>query len=214
MIQFNLLPDVKKEYVKAKRTKRLIMSSSMLASIGVVGVTVLMFTFVHVAQKKHINDLSKDIARVTGEIQSTEDLNDILTVQNQLSILPSLHETKPETSRLFDYLSFVSPQQIRVASIDLDTKLASMKISGSADSIATVNKFVDNFKSVKYSISGNDQTSPVYSNVVTELSGNNDKADFTVKMTYDSMIFNNTQDIVMKLGTATTAPVSEPGGGQ
>jgi len=85
MIQFNLLPDVKIEYVKAKRTKRIILSGATVVSIAVVVVTALMFSYVHVAQKKHITDLTNDIVSVTADIKSTDNLNNILTVQNQLA---------------------------------------------------------------------------------------------------------------------------------
>lgn len=211
MIQFNLLPDVKKEYVKAKRAKRMILSVATLASAGVVGVTILMFTFVHVAQKRHISDLTDDIQTITTEIKSTENLNDILTVQNQLSILPGLHEAKPETSRVFDYLSFVSPATIRITSADLDTRDSSLKVKGSADSIATINKLVDNFKAVTYAVVGSDAETRVYSDVVTELSGNNEGANFEISMLYDPVIFSNTEQVIMRIGTQSSAPEQEEG---
>ena len=192
MIQFNLLPDVKKEYVKAKRLKRMIMSASVLASAGAIGVTVLMFTFVHVAQKKNISDLGKDIQKVTSDIKATPNLDSILTVQNQLSLLPQLHESKPLTSRLFDYISFVSPQTVRVSSVELDTKLSTMSVSGSADSIATVNKFVDNLKAVQYAAAGSNDTLPTFSNVVTQITGSNQSAEYRITMAYDPSIYDNT----------------------
>lgn len=207
MIQFNLLPDVKKEYVKAKRAKRMIMSASVLASAAAIGVTVIMFTFVHVAQKKNISDLSKDIKSVTSEIKATPNLDSILTVQNQLALLPQLHEAKPQTSRLFDYLAFVSPQTVRISSVDLDTKLSLMNLSGTADSIATVNKFVDNLKAVQYSVDGSTDSAAPYSNVVTQISGSNESAEFRITMSFDPTIYNNTKNVVMRLGNETTAPI-------
>lgn len=216
MIQFNLLPDVKKEYVKAKRFKRMIMSASVVASAAAIGVTVLMFMFVHIAQKKNINDLGKDIQKTTSDIKATPNLDSILTVQNQLSLLPQLHESKPETSRLFDYLSFVSPQAVRVSTVDLDTKVSTMAMSGSADSIATVNKLVDNIKALEYATVGSNENLPIFSNVVTQVSGSNESAEFRVTMSYDPAIFANTQDVTLKLGneTMSTAPAPTPGGQQ
>jgi len=200
MIQFNLLPDVKKEYVKAKRTKRLIISGSIVVSAAVVVVTTMMFTYVHIAQKKNISDLSKDIERVNVEIKSTEDLDNILTVQNQLSILPGLHASKPETSRLFDYLTFASPGSVRVSTVDLDTESSTLEIAGFADSIATINKFVDNIKATEHVVVGRQDSTKTYSNVVTELTGANDGATFTLNMSYDPAIFDNTLDVVLRLG--------------
>lgn len=199
MIQFNLLPDVKKEYVKAKRTKRLIMSAATLASAGAIGVTVLMFTFVHVAQKKHISDLTKDIESRATEIKSTPDLEKILTVQNQLSLLPGLHQGKPETSRLFNYLSFVSPSAVRFANVDLDNELMTIQILGSADSIATVNKLVNNFKVATFTTGEIQDEAPLFSEVSTTLSGDDTGAEFTINMKFDPVIFNNAQTIIPKI---------------
>ena len=210
MIQFNLLPDVKKQYVKAKRTKRLILSVSTLASIGAVGVTVLMYTFVHFAQKGHINRLTDNINEETTAIQYTPNLNKILTVQNQLSLFPGLHTAKPETSRLFGYLSVVSPEPVRITTTDLDVATSLIRIEGSADSIATVNKLVDNIKAANYAVVGSEASegTPAFSSIGTDLSGNNDGANFTIDMTYDPALFNNTEQVVLRIGSqAETQPV-------
>jgi len=219
MIQFNLLPDVKKQYVRAKRTKRLIFTFSTVASIVAVGVTVLMFTFVHVGQKKHITDLTKDVKTTTEKIKSIENLDNVLTVQNQLSLLPGLHREKPELSRIFDYITFVSPKTISVGSVDVDTEQLTLKISGIADSIATVNKLADNIKATTFGIVGApDEGQKPFSGVTTDISGSNEGATFEVTMSYDSSIFNNYEEVVMRIGTNFTSTddstVESPGGGQ
>lgn len=199
MIQFNLLPDVKKQYVKAKRTKRMILSASIFASVGIVAVTALLYGFVHIAQKSNIDDLTDDISALTADIQSTSNLNSILTVQNQLSLLPDLHLTKRETSRVFSYVSFVSPETVRISTLDLDTEAMSVKLTGEADSLATIDKFVSNIKAVRYSVVGQEGTYEPYNTVLTELAGSNVDANFSVTMSYDPIIFDNTQEIVMQL---------------
>lgn len=198
MIQFNLLPDVKKEYVKAKRTKRLIISMSTLFSAGAVGVTVLMFTFVHVAQKQHVKSLTNHIEELTTGIQSTEDIDTILTVQNQLSFLAGLHESKSEASRIFQYMQHVSPSTVRFTTLDVDTLTTTMQIAGSADSIATVNKLVDNIKAAKYAVVGLDNESLAYSEVKTQVTGDNEGSQFMIYFSYDPVIFDNTQEVVMR----------------
>ena len=201
MIQFNLLPDVKKEYVKARRTKRLITNMSVLSSLISIVILVVVYSYVNIAQKKHINDLSADIKTLTSEIKSTKDLDKILTVQKQLDILPGLHEGKPEISRVFDYVTFVTPAQVKVYNLDVRIETEQIKISGSADSIATVNKFVDNLKAVRYAISSDkENTDYPYSDVITTLSGDNDSASFTVSLSFNPTIFDNTVDIIMSIG--------------
>jgi len=204
MIQFNLLPDVKMQYVKAKRTKRLIISTSTLLSIGSVVIIGILFS-VQLAQKAHIKSLTSDIKSETSSIQSTEGLNELLTVQNQLKLLPGLHENKPETSRLFDYVTFVSPEGVKVQSLSFDAVTKLIIVQGSADKIATVNKFVDNIKATTYTAQNNSEgtNTPAFSQVSTQLNGDNEDASFRIQITFDPLIFANTQNIVMKLENQT-----------
>ncbi len=202
MIQFNLLPDVKKQYVKAKRTKRLIMTVSFMASAGMVAVLIALFSYAQFAQKKHISDLGEDIKSVATEIQTTPGLNTVLSVQNQLVHLPGLHQQKPHTSRLFDYVKFVSPKEVSISQLTLDGTTNQITMSGQADSIATINKFVDNIKSVRYSEGNPDDgvaLVPPFNQVATELSAENDQASFEIVMTYDPLIFSNPLAITMSL---------------
>jgi len=208
MIQFNLLPDVKKEYVKTKRTKRMITTVSLFSSIAAIVIVAIMFSIVNIAQKKHINDIKKDIESITSEIQSTENLDQILTVQNQLSLLGGLHESKPEASRVFNYVKFVTPETAKVSSMDLDLLSYSMILSGSADSIATINKFVDNLKAVRYVTTDYpDELKQPYTQVTTSLSGDNETASFRVTLAFDPVIFSNTQEIVMRIGSQQVSTV-------
>lgn len=213
MLQFNLLPDVKKEYVKARRTKRLIMSVSFMVSAISLGVVMLLFSVVQIAQKQHISDLSEDIKAAESRIQGVDNINKILTVQNQLSLLPQLHEAKPKTSRLFAFVKFLSPEKAKVSTLDFDAPTQAIVLQGTADSLATVNKFVDNIKSVKYTVVGSeDPGASPFKGVATELSGNNEKASFKIQMVYEPTIFDNTKDITMKLQdqSITTVKPAEP----
>ena len=199
MIQFNLLPDVKKEYAKAKKTKRLIMSVSFIVSAGSIAVVLVLFSIVQVAQKQNISDLTTDIKTATNKIKSTENLEQMLSVQNQLKILPELHQAKPETSRLFDYISFVTPQQIKVVSLDFNYPNEKIILQGTADSLASVNKFVDNIKATTHALDEETTASPTFSDVSTQLSGDNDKANFKIQLNFDPAIFDNTKEVTMTL---------------
>ncbi len=204
MIQFNLLPDVKKEYVKAKRTKRLITTISVLSSVIALVVVGIMFSVVNIAQKNHIDSLTDDINAATTEIQSTQNLNTILTVQNQLSLLPDLHLAKPETSRIFDYVTFVAPETVKVTTLNLNVPNTSMSIAGSADSIATLNKFVSNIRTVSYAVQGSEPATegnetPAFSSIITSLGADNENATFEINLIFDPVIFDNTNEVVMTL---------------
>ena len=95
MIQFNLLPDVKLEYVKAQRTKSTVISASFIAAGSAFAIFLLLFLIVNVVQRKSTSDLNKDIKKYHSQLTSTPDLAKIVTIQSQLKALPGLHEAKP-----------------------------------------------------------------------------------------------------------------------
>ena len=81
ILQINLLPDIKAEYLKAQRTKRMFMVGSTLVSSVTIGLVVIMFLYVNVWQREHSNNLSEDLTRLTAEYEANEDLGRIVTIQ-------------------------------------------------------------------------------------------------------------------------------------
>lgn len=165
MIEVNLLPDVKQEYIKAERSRRLIISISVIVIIVSIGLLVLLL-FVGALQKKHIKDLSKDIDSYSSELKSKKQISKILTVQNQLSTLTSLHDQKPAVSRVFDYINQITPTQVDISDLTFDFTKQEITISGNADSLSAVNKYIDTLKFTKYSTSGPNSQAKAFSNVV------------------------------------------------
>jgi len=214
MVQFNLLPDIKKKYIQAKRTKRLIVSISGIIAVSAIGITVLLFTIVQIAQKKNIDDLSKDISSETTAIQSIEDLNQILTIQNQLETLPALHQEKPETSRLFNYLYQLTPEKIKIQEVNLQIEGSTLKISGSADSLASINQYVDTLKFATYK-TGDIQDGKPFDAVTAELTRSEDTASYRIEMTFDPILFDNTVDVklVVPKQITTRSITGRPGFG-
>jgi len=53
MIQVNLLPDVKQEYLKAQQTKHTVLVGAVLVSIVVSALTILFFAYVQVVQPQY-----------------------------------------------------------------------------------------------------------------------------------------------------------------
>jgi len=179
-------------------------------SLGSIGIVVVLFS-VQIAQKTHIKDLTSDISSETSKIQSIEGLNEILTVQNQLTLLPGLHENKQKTSRLFDYVMFVSPTGVKVQSMSFDAESGIIVLQGGTDKISTVNKFVDNIKATTYTTQNDSDGEglPAFSQVSTQLSGDNVDASFRIQVTFDPLIFANTMDVVMKLENQTLSTKNE-----
>lgn len=193
MIQFNLLPDIKLDYIKTRRTKRLVVIVSLFAAGVTLTALIIMFLTVQVAQKKHITDLNNDIKSQEKTLSNTTDLNKILTIQNQLNNLPQLQQNKPLTSRLFGYIQQVTPNLAPISSINIDFVANTVIMSGTADSLPTINQFADTLKFATYKTKTVSNVKP-FTNVVTTLAGGDGKtkASYTFAFNIDPVLFQST----------------------
>lgn len=194
MIQFNLLPNVKLEYIQAQQNKRRFISlAAMVGGVSLI-VFVLLFVVVNVLQRQHIKNLTNDIQRDSAKLEAIPEIDKILTIQNQLASLPELHNKKAVTTRLTEYLKQVVPVNASVAKLDVDFVNNAMTFNGAADSLGTINKFVDTLKFTDYKIG--DQQQKAFSEVVLASFGRDDKgASFQIKLKYDPIIFDSSQDV-------------------
>lgn len=196
MIQFNLLPDIKQQYIKAQQTRRLITLISMICVVVSVVLVIVLVLGVEVEQKKHMSDLSNDIKSNTNKIKSVPQINKILTVQNQLSSLTSLHEQKPAVSQLFNYLQQTTPAQVDISNLVVDFNAHTFSITGSTPDLATVDKYVDTLKFTKYQVQGSSTQTLAFSQVVLSSFGtSNGKSSYTITLNYDPTIFDITQSV-------------------
>ncbi len=212
MIQFNLLPDVKMEYIKAERTKRMVIAIASAATIVSVAILVILLMVVLVFQKKYMSDLSADITKYSHDLQATPDLDKILTVQNQLSALKGLHEEKPDVTRVFPYIEEVTPSEVSIGTLSIDYEAQTVIITGSASSLSFVNKYVDTLKFTEYKQDG--QTHKAFSEVVLANFGRADKgASYSINLKFDPVIFSNTADVELTVPEriTTRSETEKPG---
>lgn len=198
MIQFNLLPEIKQHYIKANRVKHLVLLGSAVVGGIALSILAILFLVVGVLQKQHLDDLSKDIKTYSTQLQKTSDLNKILTIQNQLKSLPDLHSKKVVASRLFNYLSQLTPIQATIATINIDFATNTITLGGSADSLGTVNKFVDTLKFTTYKVKDTNTTPPAFSKVVLTSFGRTDtSASYQISTFFDPVIFDGASDVTL-----------------
>lgn len=205
MIQFNLLPDVKLDYIKAERQKHLVVSISTIASIAAVALFVILIVIVDVWQKKSMNDLNSDITTSSTQLQNTNSLNKILTVQNQLGALETLHNQKPVVSRLFGYLQQVTPASVTIATLNVDYTQHTITITGAAGSIDDINTFVDTLKFATYGTSSTSSQQNAFTNVVlASFSRSSKSATYTVNLGFAPTIFSETSKAVLTVPNKIT----------
>lgn len=137
MIEINLIPDVKQEFIRAQRLRTMVVSFSILACLIAAGAVVVLSLYVFGAQGLRSTLLDNSIDSEAKKLASVEDLPNALTVQKQLETLPMQNDDKHVTSRLFDVLSTVVPtgkNAVQVRSASVDTENSTITLEGEAKS--------------------------------------------------------------------------------
>lgn len=101
MIEINLVPDVKQEFLRAQRTRNTVISIAIIVGIAAVAAIVLISVIVGgQLALSALND--RTIATENRKLQSVEDLNETVTLQNQLKQLATMHGQNTINCRAFD----------------------------------------------------------------------------------------------------------------
>lgn len=213
-IQFNLLPDIKIQYLKAKRQKHMVIMISVAASVISLAVFVLLLATVFVLQKKNLADLNKDIKSSSDQLQGVKDLNKILTVQNQLGKLTPLHDAKPVTSRLYSFITQVTPANAKLTKLIISHEAATLDIAGTADNLTTVNKYTDTLKFTKFTtVDGGPEKNAFSDVVLTSFTRDKLTTTFEISLKFDPLLFSGEHDAKLNVPKiiTTRSEVDKPG---
>lgn len=202
MIEINLLPDVKQEFVRSRRLKRIVVASAILVSIIAGGVVAVLLLYVYAVQPGRQYLLDQDIKSRSEELQKNKNLTRDLTLQSQLVTVTELHEDKGDYSRLFDYLRTLNPKEpnnISISQATLDTTAGTLSIEASAKNFPAVSIFQDTLNNAKLTYidpSTNEEVKvPMFSDVqITETGLGQDStgtqvASFKALLTYEPNAF-------------------------
>jgi Tfp pilus assembly protein PilN len=163
MIQLNLLPDIKREYLKARRVQARVISVAILACVVSAGVVVLAASWVFGVQAVQRASLSGNIDKKYKELTSIKDIDKYVTVQNQLANISSLHTNKPIMSRLFDILPAINPKaphNIQITSLSVDVTTTTLSMQGSTDSYTGLEVLRDSLKNATVTYTTDESTEP------------------------------------------------------
>ncbi len=123
MIEINLVPDVKQEFIRAKRVRNLVVSGAVLVGIAAIGIVVLLAVYLYGVQTLRSSLANDAIKENSSKLQKTPDLANILTIQGQLASLSSLHDQKNVGSRVFEVLQAINPSapnQVTFSTVKFD----------------------------------------------------------------------------------------------
>lgn len=207
MIEINLLPEVKKEFVRTQRTKRTIISGIVLVSIASVALVGLLASYAFVGLPALQAQADGDINSIAKSLKADKNLTRNLTLQNQLSILPELHAQKGDYTPLFDIMKSLNPaapNNVTISKLTIDAVNNTISIEGRTKDYNGIGVFRDTIKSatVAYTLRDADGETEskkglqLFSDVVfTDVGlGKTDTgqqiASFTVNATYDADVFS------------------------
>ena len=198
MIQVNLLPDVKREYLHAQQMKHTFTVISILATLTAVILAGILFAYVQFVQPRHRANLQKDIDTGIQELKNKPDGVEMVTVQGVLEQIPGLQDKKMISSKLFDYLVEFTPRDVSYGEVKLDLDTGTLSLSGQTTTLERANVLANNLKSAQfnYSLEGKQQNLKPFSNIIfTSLGKTQDATDsrsvgFEISFQIDKKLFD------------------------
>lgn len=216
MIELNLLPDVKKEFIKAQRTRNAVISFSIVATIAAGVLTTLLLSYVYVAQPLIIGAQTKAIKESEQKLKDIPEIDKYLTVQNQLSNLDSLHAERYAYSRAFGYLQQLNPaapNNVAISAVIFDKELKTLEINGVTRNFQALDVFQDTLENAQLTYTSDGQVSTVrlFDKVVLEEAGLSSSGDvpltnFKFLLAYPDEAFqNSSKDVKITVPSMITS---------
>ena len=152
MIEINLLPDVKRELLKTRAMRNRVISISFLVG-GVSIATVVVLALILGSQFAAEAVQNKVIKDRNDKLMAVEDLNKVVTIQNQLTKINEQHSRKKINSRIFDVVTAVNPvtpNNVSFSDIKVNPESKTITLEGSAvngySALETLKKTILNTK--------------------------------------------------------------------
>ena len=123
MIEVNLIPDVKRELIRAQIQRNAVISIAIIAAIAAGVVAILVAAYVYGAQALMMRSANKLIDEQYSTLSEVPDLDKMLTIQNQLGTVSSLDKDKYMTSRIYGLLNITapkSPHKVTISSVAIE----------------------------------------------------------------------------------------------
>lgn len=139
MISLNLLPDVKKDLLRVRRERNLVVSISVVVVGASIGVLLLLSGTlgVLVATKALMENSIKNDEQTIKQAQKKKQLDKYITVQNQLKQIGKLKSDQQVYSRLMDYLTQLNPaapNNVQISSAKIEAPAGSSSGTSSSSS--------------------------------------------------------------------------------
>lgn len=206
MIEINLVPDVKQELINAQRVRTSVITLSIFVGIAAVGAVILLAIYVFGIQAARGLLSDEAIKTESQKLAQVKDISNMLTIQNQLSKLPAMHDSKSIDSRIFDVLTTINPpapNNVSITNLALDSSTKTIKIEGQAANgypALEVFKKTINATNFEFAKAGEKQVVPLASQMSDSDRSYGDDASgarvlrFTLSFVYPDELFSRTAE--------------------
>ena len=139
MISLNLLPDVKKDLLRVRRERNLVVSISVIVVGASIGVLLLLSGTlgVLIGAKALMENSIKNDEQMIKQAQKKKQLDKYITIQNQLKQIGKLKSDQQVYSRLMDYLTQLNPaapNNVQISSAKIEAPAGSSGDTSSSSS--------------------------------------------------------------------------------
>lgn len=229
MIQLNLLPDIKIEFLKKQRSRVQVITGAIILSLAAVGLTVFAALWVYAAQGLQKTLLTGDIKANVKKLQDIKDIDKYVTIQNQLASITALHDSKNNYSRLLDYLPSINTG-VKLEGVNVDSVTKTLTFEGTTADYTTLLVFRDTLRGAKLhyiDVNNKQQETGLFTKVNIDSSGigTNKDSTSTVSFKISTVYFDSAFSSTIQKPTITVpkkettpsaegAPTAVFGGGQ
>ncbi len=226
MIEINLIPDVKQELIKAQHVRSAVISFTILIGLASVAIVTVLAIYAFGVQTVRGVLADDSIKKGSSQLAAVPDLSKTLTIQNQLTMISTIHNSTKIDSRLFDVLQAIippTPNDVQISTFKIDSSANLITIDGQAvNSYAAVEVFKKTIESaqVNYSDGKNTQTVALASNVSTSNTSYGEDSSgvkvlrFTISFNYATELLSplsqNVKVTIANQGNATDSYLGVP----
>ncbi len=143
--EINLVPDIKGEMIKTLKLRNLIFFLCIVVALASV-VVVLITGLIMGGQQLALDSKEKTIDNLSEKLNSYSDLNDFLTIKDQVGSISTLTENKQVLSRTFNILSALLPtgaDTITISELNVDLSESQPKLTFDAQANAGTEPYYD-----------------------------------------------------------------------
>lgn len=140
-VSINLLPQERQTQLKDKRNRSLSIGLALLVNGGLIGLAVVLFVITQ-AQSLALSRMQSDIDDKIQQFQSTPNVQEMLTLQQNLKSVPRLYANRKIVTRFIGVVESVAPNSGLTLSSLTFNESGQLEVNGQAATMALVAKLV------------------------------------------------------------------------